>query len=300
MSITFLAWRAPSSRRWYPVGRLESDAGPAGDGRGARAADAGTAGAAGSYRFTYTQGARQAERDAGFAALASFPEFDARYTSATLFPLFANRLLPKSRPEYPSYFEWLAVSEAQNDPLALLARSGGQRQTDEFELYASPEPDAHGEVRLHCFVHGVRYFAAAQEQLDRLHPGDELLLAHDFQNSFDPNAIIVRTSRPGPGETVSLGFLPRYVAPEVHALRHALGASNASRDLRAVVERVNPPSAPLALRLLCRVTAPWPAGYRPFADDAHQPLPVSREVEVAGRARRPAAVAAQPSGVESA
>lgn len=37
-------------------------------------------------------------------------DFSKTYTSNTLFPLFKNRLLDKSRPEYAEYLTWLGLS----------------------------------------------------------------------------------------------------------------------------------------------------------------------------------------------
>ncbi|HEX2094561.1 MAG TPA: hypothetical protein VHG28_19305, partial [Longimicrobiaceae bacterium] len=107
MSTLYLAWQAPAARSWYVVGRLSAETGV--------------------YRFVYTQGALRADREAGFGSLSSFPELGRVYESDTLFPLFANRLMPRSRREYPAFVEWMSVSEDESDPFALLARSGGAR-----------------------------------------------------------------------------------------------------------------------------------------------------------------------------
>jgi hypothetical protein len=84
------------------------------------------------YVFTYTQGARSAEA-AGFRPLSSFPDFDQVYVSRELFPMFQNRLPPQSRPDYEDFVEWLDLERGEADPLVMLARSGGQRETDMFE-----------------------------------------------------------------------------------------------------------------------------------------------------------------------
>ena len=57
MKTLFLAWQAPASRLWYPVGRLDADQ--------ARA----------KYEFQYLMGARKAERD-GFHPISAFPSID--------------------------------------------------------------------------------------------------------------------------------------------------------------------------------------------------------------------------------
>lgn len=269
MTTAFLAWRAPESRRWYAVGRLTADP----DSRLL-------------YRFEYTGGAEEARRDAGFAPLASFPDLGARYVSEALFPFFSNRLLPRSRPEYAEYVRWLSVPEVPSDPLALLAQSGGKRETDVFELYPCPERDAAGGLRLHFFVHGIGHLPPeAAARAERLTPGESLLLMHDFQNAYDRQAFVLRTAEKVRNDFWALGFLPRYLVMTVHDLLRAL--DDARLELpRIVVERVNPSPAPVWFRVLCRLTSNWPNGYRPFSDAAHQPLGGEREITVGGRLAR--------------
>lgn len=110
MTTLFLAWQDPLSRTWFPVGKLTQ--------------------AEGLYHFTYLQGALEASKKAGFSPIPAFPDFYLSYRSAALFPLFANRLLRRSRPEYSDFVQWLNLPEHTDDPIALLARSGGQRKTD--------------------------------------------------------------------------------------------------------------------------------------------------------------------------
>lgn len=56
MNTLFLAWQAPQSRTWYPVGKLTQ--------------------AKGLYHFTYLQGALTAHTKAGFTPIVSFPDFN--------------------------------------------------------------------------------------------------------------------------------------------------------------------------------------------------------------------------------
>ena len=77
MKILFLAWQNPASRAWFPIGRLAFN--------GAR------------YRFSYIQGAVTAQQEGDFDPLWAFPELDRVYESLGLFPLFADRLLRRSR-----------------------------------------------------------------------------------------------------------------------------------------------------------------------------------------------------------
>jgi len=140
MNTLYLAWQDPLSRRWFTIGRLTTDEG--------------------GYRFVYTQGAREAQQLGQFQPLSSFPNLDGLYWSDELFPLFSNRLLRPSRPDYREFTEWLDCPGCVNDPIALLARSGGQRGTDLLQVFASPQREASGEYRTHFFVHGLSHLPA--------------------------------------------------------------------------------------------------------------------------------------------
>src|SRR3954463_2868057 len=102
MRTVYVAWQDPKSRDWYPVGRLTHN---------------------GKYRFVYTEGAAVSP---DFLPFGRMTDLNVAYESDNLFPLFANRLLPKSRPEYSDYLRWLDVDEDDPlSPLAILSRSGG-------------------------------------------------------------------------------------------------------------------------------------------------------------------------------
>jgi hypothetical protein len=81
------------------------------------------------YTFAYTKGAEEARQQARFQPLESFPDLLTVYVSEQLFPLFSNRLLPQSRPEYQEFLEWLSVPSSERDPVVILARSGGRKVT---------------------------------------------------------------------------------------------------------------------------------------------------------------------------
>ncbi len=143
MNTLYLAWWQPD-HRWWPVGRLSREGS--------------------DYVFTYTQGARSAE-EAGFRPLSSFPDFDQVYVSTQLFPMFQNRLPPQSRPDYEDFIEWLDLERGEADPLVMLARSGGQRETDMFEVFPIPERSAEGRYRS-TFLDVHALLSAAGEQAE--------------------------------------------------------------------------------------------------------------------------------------
>lgn len=106
MKTLYIAWQDPKDRRWYPVGQLRFDRKV--------------------YRFVYTKGAKKSPH---FLPFGRMLDLHVAYESHELFPLFANRVLSKTRPEYHDFLHWLNLQEHEDDPLALLARSsGGVRQ----------------------------------------------------------------------------------------------------------------------------------------------------------------------------
>ncbi len=247
MRTLFLAWQDPLGRRWFPVGRLEySD---------------------GLYSFAYTQGAEQARTEAGFQALPSFPELHTVYVSEHLFPLFSNRSLPPSRPEYREYLQWLCVPESDSDPMAVLARSGGSRVTDTLEVFPCPEKNDQGEYQVHFLVHGLSHMpSTSADRVTQLQPGEPLLAMRDFQNPKDPDAIALRTAEKFERDMYLVGYCPRYLGADF------LKLLNWNLSPKITVERVNPPPAPTQFRVLCKSVARWPEGFRPFTTDEYQPL----------------------------
>ncbi len=238
----------PDKGGWGPVGRLEYDDGV--------------------YRFVYTQGARTLE---GFRAFHGMEDLGRIYESDDLFPIFKNRLMPASRPEYQAYLRWSGFDSSfdANDPLApisILAVTEGIRQTDSIEVFPCPVPDSNGCYVNKFFVHGLRYLPkASQERLTQLRSGERLALMADICNETDPFAVALRTVE---GDRMLVGYVPRYLAYDIWELIR--GCSPEYMDV--VVERVNA-DAPQQQRLLCRMNSCWPEGFQPCATEEFQPIP---------------------------
>ncbi len=255
MRTLFLAWQDYESRRWYPVGRLVAD----GD----------------RYRFFYLQGARRAQREAGFRALDSFPSLDDFYESDILFPLFQNRVLSPSRPDFLEFLEYLNLPATENDPVVLLARSGGRRATDALEVFPCPQRTGTGEYHIHFFVHGLRHLPEGSvDRVGRLRAGERLLLAKDFQNPEDPEALLLRTQNAFERDRYLVGYCPRYLTADAMQVILRCGEVNVR------VERVNPPPAPMQFRLLCSLTGCWPADWQPFSGEDYVPINEASPVHV--------------------
>ena len=238
----YLAWQDPKNRSWYPVGILTVD-----ENR--------------TYRFVYTKGTQSSKN---FVPFGRMFDFDSVYESKDLFPLFENRLLSDSRPEYKKYLKWLNVNEDEDNPLDILAVTGGIRATDTLEVFKCPTPNSKGEYEVDFFSHGLRHVSKRViERVNHLKKGEGLFLARDMQNRYDSKAMALRTDDP----VEFVGYCPRYLAPDFWQLLE----KNRAMDVLVTVERVNE-DAPLNLRLLCKLVAPWPTGFQPCSDDKFKPL----------------------------
>jgi hypothetical protein len=240
MKVLYLAWQNPEDRNWVPVGKLSFENGV--------------------YRFVYTKGAL---RFANFIPFGRMKDLCVIYESQELFPLFANRLLSKSRPEYKDFLFWLNVRGTEEDPLALLARTGGIRETDSLVVFPCPEKTKENTYHLHFFSQGIRYLPdEAIRRINALTSGNLLYLMPDPQNPNDAFAIALRTEDP----PAIVGYVPRYLNRDFHVF-----LKESPRDISVVVEKVNP-DAPIQLRLLCSITVPWPRSFEPCSDRDYEPL----------------------------
>jgi hypothetical protein len=229
---------------WQPVGRLEHD---------------------GSlYRFVYTQGARMLP---DFSPFPHMEDLEEVYESEELFPVFANRLLPKTRPEYHAYLRWGGFDpDNPPDPISILGVTEGRRQTDSIELFPCPVPDSLGCYINKFFLHGLRRMpSAAQERVSRLEQEEPLYPMADICNQHDREAVALRTNDV---DRFLIGYVPRYLARDFRKLF----AKCEPEFINLFVERVNR-DAPLQQRLLCRMHACWPEGFRPCDDEAFHPIP---------------------------
>lgn len=240
MSVLYLAWRQPGYR-WWPIGRLTRQGQ--------------------QYEFVYTRGAVEAEA-AGFRPLLAFPERNDVYRSEALFPVFANRVMSPSRPDFSNYLGWLALPSTERDPLVLLARSGGRRETDVFEVFAAPEPAEDARYRISFFVHGLRHRPpASQAMAEELQVGERLEPRPDPVNPSDREAMAVFA------RGLHIGYAPRYLRRDLHALEEASPGMGS-----VAVVRVNRAPTPMQFRVLAAYEAPWPGGFRPFSEPAFEPL----------------------------
>lgn len=239
MSKLVLAWQDPADRMWVPVGILEEEKE--------------------TFKFYFLNGVRKVSQNGHFSPLHAMGQLDEVYTSDTLFPLFKNRLLPKSRPEYRDYLNWLNLNENASQ-VQELALTNGLKLTDSFQLYALPE-EKNGKYEMHFFAHGIQYLSrCAQERILQLKPDETLFVMKDFQNVHDTHALCLRANSP----TEIIGYVPKIYAEELAPHLTVPDSVNVS------VTKVNP-DAPSQLQLLCKLETHNLSGYAPFTADNYQP-----------------------------
>lgn len=244
MNSLFVAWRPPVNdpSGWRPVGRLEHD----GD----------------LYRFWYTRGAQKP----GFRPFAQMAQLDGIYESSDLFPIFANRLLSESRPEYESFMRWSGFDSETStpDPILVLGVTEGLRQTDAIEVFPCPVPDSDSCYFNKFFLHGIRWMPnSVIESIGRLKANERLRIMLDPQNAYDSNAVAVRTE----AERMMIGYVPRYLARDVWHLVQTCDIN----FIHLTIDRVNV-DAPLQNRVLVRMRACWPDGFEPCSGEDFAPI----------------------------
>lgn len=236
-----LAWKNPYTRTWTPVGIVEYKNN--------------------RYFFNYTEGAIVDN----FNPFGQMVDLEKTYESETLFPIFKNRLLSKSRPEYEDYLDWLDINSDENNDLLELSISRGIRATDDLQLFPFPEINVEGNYEVKFFSHGISHMASNYvERLSSLYINEKLLITHDLQNRFDKNALLLRTEK-DPIEL--LGFCPAFFSNDFNKLIKENGAEN----VNVYVQKVNH-KAPIQLKLLCKIVTKWPENFVPFDEDIFKPI----------------------------
>ncbi len=235
-----LSWKNPSTHMWIPVGRLKFQNN--------------------YYSFQYTKGAKNTKE---FKAFEKMNDFNKIYESEELFPLFKNRLLQKTRPEYKEYLDWLDINLDDVNPIEELSLTGGVRATDSLQLFPIPINE-NGYYEVKFFSHGIRYLAPSYlERANKLECGDKLYIMKDIQNEYDKDALCLRTE--DPPELV--GYCPKNYVKDFNKLIEKNGAEN----IEVTVVKNNK-TAPSQLKLLCKFRTNWYDGFVPFDDESFKPV----------------------------
>ncbi|MFM2057560.1 MAG: hypothetical protein RLY71_1945 [Pseudomonadota bacterium] len=257
MKTLFLAWQAAQqradsvrpSRAWYPIGRLEA------------ATDRRT------YRFTYTQGARRAQQEAGFAPLIAFPDISRIYEDDELFPLFQNRLLNPRRSDYPASLARMALTPDNADPIEVLGLSEGVRQTDHLQVFPQLQINHDGRFHSRFFLHGWRHtHPVSQARLQHLREGESLRVAIEINNLNNPVASTAVQLQSTDDQMV-LGWAPRYLVDDLARACSAMPA-----EVTAQVCKINLPPAPYQQRVLIELSGQFTEAYEPMNGPDFQPI----------------------------
>ena len=238
----FVTWRDPEVGSIHPIGRLVRRNGPSGE----------------RYSFAYL---KLAERLQGFEPLPGLLDLHERYDSDRLFPVFANRVMSRSRPDYDLLVSRVDLN-ADADPFEVLARTGGRRATDRIGVFAGPERTLEGQSFVLFFARGIRHVTGAAAAVVTLQSGDLLTLVDDAENEPKGRAMLLRIS-----DGQQVGWIPDYLVDHVHELLELNGT-----DPIVTVEHVNDDSVAPHMRLLCRLRAQWPERYVPFSGPDFQTL----------------------------
>lgn len=205
------------------------------------------------YKFGYLEGVREALRS-GFQPFLAFPNLETTYESEKIFPFFANRVLPTTRPDYLESLTALGLRALDASVAEVLGRTNGRRATDRIETILVPTPDALGRYCTHFFLRGVNYSPGAEEIIAQLDPDERLALVVDTSNDYNPRARSVHA------RSHQIGYVPDYLVDDLDALERAGAVPN------VFGVRANLPPQPAHYRLLCRLDCEWPRGFVPFRD----------------------------------
>ncbi len=238
----FVTWRHPDGLI-HPVGLLTQ-----------RVSDESQA-----FEFVYL---KHAETLDGFPLLPGLPDLHRSYVDDELFPVFRKRQMPRQRPDYEEYVETLGL-DVETDPFEVMARNEGRKMTDRIEVFAPPHRTNFGNLTALFFARGVRHRDGASDAVAGLQRGDRLALVDEPDNSSNPRAILINTRNDEP-----VGWMPDYLVDTVHELRSLISED----DIKVTAEHVNPPDVPPYMRLICRLTAPWPENYEPLSGPEFQPI----------------------------
>ena len=240
----YVSWQEPVSQRRYVVGRLSE------------LVD-------GSFEFVYTKGAL---KSACFIPFPGMRILEKVYRSSELFPFFSNRLLGKNRPEYKQFIDWLALPYEQLSPLDILARTGGLRATDAYQIFERVQADEQANFSVTFFLRDLVYEGAkATERVLSLQPNEALRLEVDLR----PGAILTSVMVVTESKDV-IGCLPSSLAKDV-----AMLLAEDSLCCQASVVAIHPRAARYYKCLCCvRGQVPQTLQGKVFENDEYCPIPV--------------------------
>lgn len=152
------------------------------------------------YAFAYGHEVERALKQ-GFRMLAEFPDLrsmQSPYRSGHLFATFAQRIPSPKRADFTRIMDAWGIGNV-DDPLEILARSGGVQMTDRIELAEHRSSDDELETPLQIRLAGMKYYSGGP----LIRPGMTLSLAREPENERDSNAVAVLM------DGTKAGYVPR-------------------------------------------------------------------------------------------
>lgn len=191
-----------------------------------------------------------------------FPDWKQIYHSPELFSLFQNRVMTPQRKDFAAYLSSLSLDSAKYDPIEVLAVTGGERATDNFEVFPKITKQADGSFKCRFFLHGLRHVSAsAQQRATTMLPGETLGVCIELTNPATRTALQLQSA-----DYQMLGWAPRYLVSDL------LKAIANQSQLQAAVVRVNEAPVPDKRRVLIELSGQLSADYEPMSSELFQPI----------------------------
>jgi len=157
----------------------------------------------------------KAQEDVGFAPLLAFPDLKKDYQSNELFPLFKNGVISPKRTDFQEYIEWLDFHRGHSDPISILPVSGGERVTDNLEVFPKVKADTEGNFHVRFFLHGLRHLGELPIERDaKLKVGEDLRVLIELNNPATRLEVLkpCRQEASGPGYSFHRDACPVFSA----------------------------------------------------------------------------------------
>lgn len=162
----YLSWRAGNGERRILVGLLKRDKQ--------------------GYSFAYNNDSVCLAKDSGFNGYPEFPDFKARYIGESIINIFAQRIIPISRPDRERVLQFWRANNPSYDYFDILGFTQGKLPTDNFEFLAD-----FPFIKNLTFVTdlaGVKFRDLKKEDLETISP---LHFEFEPENEYDQNSVAI-------------------------------------------------------------------------------------------------------------
>ena len=155
----------------------------------------------GYFYYSYTKGFEQHHEQLKGHIINPIGGFSQLWKTKHLDTRFGTRI-PR-RHDSMSEYDWLGIGDAKGDYIACLARSGGRRFGDNYDIFPEVQPDFHGDYNFYFAVLGlidsIKQSDDAKTVFETLETGASLELKVGEEHSY----II--------GRGLELGHCPEYI-----------------------------------------------------------------------------------------